>query len=164
MAPGSSEQHPRAALTKSPEQRGSALCCPRAPTHPSSPANSWPPSMPSVHTAQKGSPDAPGQWVLIDTSQAGPGRGRGGPQPAACAPHPHSRRSWRRCTQLSFRSWSGTQLSTNTHACAHTHAYTHMYTLTCVYPCAQSCPTHTPVCTPHMGLPEGHGSSLQVSI
>lgn len=114
--------------------------------------------MPSVHTAQKGGPDAPGQWVLLDTLQVGPRRGRGGPQPVACAPHPHSRRSWRRCTQLSFRSWSGTQLSTNTHACAHTHVYTHMYTLTCMYPCAQSCHTHTSVCTPHAGLPEGHGS------
>lgn len=113
--------------------------------------------MPSVHTAQKGGPDAPGQWVLLDTLQVGPRRGRGGPQPVACAPHPHSRRSWRRCTQLSFRSWSGTQLSTNTHACAHTHVYTHMYTLTCMYPCAQSCHTHTSVCTPHAGLPEGHG-------
>lgn len=147
--PGSSERHPRAALTEEPRaagRRGSALCCPRAPAHPISPANSWPPSMPSVHTAQKGGPDAPGQWVLLDTLQAGDRAGRA-PTCSMCPPPPLQEELKKMHTivfqELVWHTAVHEHTRMCTHPCVYTHVHTHMYVPICtVMPHTHSC-VHT---------------------
>lgn len=87
--------------------------------------------MSSVHTAQKGGPDAPGQWVLLDTLQAGDRAGRA-PTCSMC-PLPPLQEELEKMHTIVFQElvW---------------HTAVHEHTCMCTHPCVYTC-THSHVCT-----------------
>lgn len=92
--------------------------------------------MPSVHTAQKGSPETPGQWVLIDTSQAGPGGGGEGPNlqyvpltatPGGAGEDAHNCLSGAGLAHSCPRTHMHVHTPMHIHTCTHSHVCIHVH-------------------------------------